>query len=44
MPECTGMFQERLRLLGQTCSNKYLLLPAIFLFLWQVKPILTSSA
>ncbi|CAK0782156.1 hypothetical protein CVIRNUC_005589 [Coccomyxa viridis] len=43
VPECTGMFQERLRLLGQTCSNKYLLLPAVFLFLWQITPSVDSA-
>ena len=34
---CTSILQEKLKLLGQTCTNKYLLLPAIFFFLWQVK-------
>lgn len=33
---CTSTLQEKLKLLGQTCTNKYLLLPAIFFFLWQV--------
>ncbi len=33
---CTSILQEKLKLLGQTCTNKYLLMPAIFFFLWQV--------
>ena len=34
---CASILQEKLKLLGQTCTNKYLLMPAIFFFLWQVK-------
>lgn len=33
---CTSILQEKLKLLAETCTNKYLLLPAIFFFLWQV--------
>ena len=33
---CTSILQEKLKLLGQTCTNKFLLLPAVFFFLWQV--------
>ena len=34
--ECGSILQEKLALLGRTCTNKYLLLPALFFFLWQV--------
>ena len=37
--ECGSILQEKLALLGKTCTNKYLLLPAIFFFLWQVSTV-----
>ncbi|CAL5221093.1 g3223 [Coccomyxa viridis] len=40
---CASILQEKLKLLGQTCTNKYLLMPAIFFFLWQITPSVDSA-
>ena len=34
-----SVLAEKLGLLKRTCSDKYLLMPAIFIFLWQVGPV-----
>jgi hypothetical protein len=37
-PNAAAVLVEKIRLLRDACTNKYLLLPAIFFFLWQVRP------
>lgn len=37
------MLAEKLGLLKRTCSDKYLLLPAIFIFLWQVHSLFDTA-
>ena len=34
---------EKMRLLRDTCCDKYLLLPALFFFLWQVRNVLQHA-
>ncbi|EIE26997.1 Biopterin transport-related protein BT1 [Coccomyxa subellipsoidea C-169] len=41
--EAAAVLAEKMTLLRDTCCDKYLLLPALFLFLWQITPSVDSA-